>query len=40
MKCKAAREAKGRDKKAKDTLKVRLSNDNKPTCRPIRKKRV
>jgi hypothetical protein len=40
MKSKATREAKRRKKKAKDTPKVRLSNDNEMTRRPIRKKRV
>jgi hypothetical protein len=40
MKSKATREAKRRKKEAKDTPKVRLSNDNEMPCRPIRKKRV
>jgi hypothetical protein len=40
MKSKATREAKRRKKVAKDTPKIRLSNDDKTPCRPIRKKRV
>jgi hypothetical protein len=40
MKSKAAREAQRRKKKAKDTPKVRLSNNNEAPRRPIGKKRV
>jgi hypothetical protein len=40
MKSKATGEAKRRKKEAKDTPKVRLSNDNEMSCRPIRKERV
>jgi hypothetical protein len=40
MKSKATREAKRRKKKAKDTPKVRLSNNNETPLRQIRKKRV